>query len=69
VESNKILEDYNIDEILILSVSDNHLIPSDSVLSDSYIKRMPQMKWFCRKCDIPLHPGMFRVKYLALRQY
>jgi len=68
VESNRILEDYNIEEILILPVYDNHLIPSDSGLSDSYIKRMHQMKWFCRKCDIPLHPAMFKVKYLALKQ-
>jgi hypothetical protein len=66
-ESNRILEDYTIEEILILQDSDNSLIPSDSGLSERYIKRMHQMKWFCQKCDIPLHPGMFEVKYLALK--
>jgi hypothetical protein len=55
-EGNRSLKDYTIDEILIVQDADNCFNPSDSCLSESYKKRIHQMKWFCQKCGIPLHP-------------
>jgi len=63
------MEDYAIDEILNVQDADNCSNPSDSCLSERYKTKINQTKWLYQKCGIPLHPGMFEVKYLALKQY